>query len=150
MMLAADAADEKERVMMAYCGGLFFLAGLAKEDIEEHMISIKKLLVFGMLALLYFWYKESFIWQELVRRVMPGLFLLFLSWISRESIGYGDGAAVIVLGLWTGVLFTLLTVCIGILAAGVWSMVCLIRKKTGPIPFIPFLLLGMEAALVGI
>ncbi|MBQ8596618.1 MAG: hypothetical protein IJ409_02395 [Lachnospiraceae bacterium] len=136
--------------MAAYCGGLLFLAGLVKEDVEAKMISIKKLCVFGILALLYLLWKEPLVWQELFRRVMPGMFLLFLSWISRESIGYGDGAAVMVLGLWTGVIFTLATVCIGTLAAGFWSLACLIRKKTEPIPFIPFLLLGMEVALVGI
>lgn len=136
--------------MAAYCGGLLFLVGLVKEDVEEQTISIKKLVVFGVLALLYLLWQEPLVWQEFCRRVLPGMFLLFLSWASKESIGYGDGVAVIVLGLWTGVIFTLAAVCIGTLAAGFWSVICLIRKKTGPLPFIPFLLFGMEVALVRI
>ena len=55
--------------------------------------------------------------------------------------------AAAVLGLWTGGWFTLKTVCTAVMLSGVWGLACLIKKKTEPIPFIPFLLLGMEVVL---
>lgn len=136
--------------MEAYCGGLLFLAALVKEDLAEKQIAVYRLCLFGILALAFFWWKEGFVCQELVRRLLPGVGLLVIAFITKESIGYGDGLAVMVLGLWTGAIFAVLTLFIGVLAAGIWSVICLLRKRTEPIPFIPFLLLGMEVVLLGV
>lgn len=136
--------------MGAYCGGLILLASLTKQDLKEKRISVNKILFFAMLAVLYLFFSKNLIWQELCRRILPGMALLALSLLSRESIGYGDGAAVLVLGLWIGMKYTLMVVCVGILAAGIYSLFCLLRKDTDAIPFIPFLLLGMEVVLIAV
>lgn len=140
--------NEAEKIM-AYSCSLFFLAVLAKEDIKEKQISVYKLLFFGVPAFLGFLWKKGFLWEELFRSLLPGILMLFLAYMSKESMGYGDGLTVMILGLWTGLRFTLAVLCVAILAAGIWGSICLLRKRTETIPFIPFLLLGMEVVLVG-
>ena len=150
-MPAADAdkgTERKDWFMTAYCGGLFFLAGLVKEDIEERKISINKIIVFGSAAVFYLMLMENVTYKDVIQRMLPGMTLLLLALVSKESIGYGDGMSVLVLGLWTGAFFTLSAVCIGIWSAGIWSLICLFRRRKEPIPFIPFLLFGTEVALI--
>lgn len=133
--------------MEAYCAGLVLLAILAAEDIREKKISVDKLLVFALLAVGYRIFMKECCCQEILGAIFPGIMLLLLSRATKESIGYGDGMAVIVLGLWTGGWFAFQVLGIGILLTGIYAVWSLIRKKRGVIPFIPFLLAGMEVAL---
>lgn len=134
--------------MAAYCAGLVLLAMLAAEDIRERKISVNKLLIFALLAVVYRIFMKEFWWQEILGAVSPGIMLLLLSWSTNESIGYGDGMTVVVLGLWMGGWFTLQILGIGILLTGIYAVWRVIRKKRGVIPFVPFLLAGMEVALI--
>ncbi len=132
---------------LSYCAGLLFLAVLASEDIRRKEISVYKVIFSAGLSILYRIFSGQFLWQEIMWGLIPGILLILLAFCTRENIGYGDGAAIMVLGLWTGGWFTLAVLWVGIMMAGVFGVFCLIRKKKEPIPFIPFLLLGMEAAL---
>ncbi len=74
--------------------------------------------------------------------ILPGIFLLGTAWLTRESVGYGDGCVLLAVGLilgapaCTGILLTaLLTVCPVSLAILIWKKD---RRKT--LPFVPFLL----------
>lgn len=134
--------------MAAYCAGLVLLAMLAAEDIRERKISVNKLLIFALLAVCYRIFMKELWWQEILGAVSPGIMLLLLSWSTNESIGYGDGMTVVVLGLWMGGWFTLQILGIGILLTGIYAVWRVIRKKRGVIPFVPFLLAGMEVALI--
>lgn len=134
--------------MGAYCAGLILLALLAGQDIKEKKISVDKLLVFACMAVLYRIFIKQFFWQEILGCMIPGTILLLLSWVTKEGIGYGDGMAVIVLGLWTGGWFALHVMGLGIMLCGMYAVICLVRKKRDAIPFIPFLLAGMEVALI--
>ncbi len=134
--------------MIAYCAGLLLLAVLAAQDIREKKISVDKLLIFGFMAVLYQIFTKQFCWQEILGGVVPGCMLLLISWATKENIGYGDGMVVIVLGLWTGGWFAFHVLGIGILLTGIYAVISLIRKKRDVIPFIPFLLAGMEVALI--
>lgn len=133
--------------MAAYCAGLFLLAGLSAEDIKSREISVFKVLGSAGLAVLYRILSDQFSSQEIMGCLFPGALLLVLSFLTRESIGYGDGMAVIALGLWTGGWFTLAVVCTAIMLSGICGIICLVRRKKEMIPFTPLLLLGMEAVL---
>ncbi|MDE7404566.1 MAG: prepilin peptidase [Lachnospiraceae bacterium] len=134
--------------IISYCASLLFLAGLSAGDVREKKIPICKVVLFAISAILYRIITGRFSWDEIRWGIFPGCVLLLLALLTKENIGYGDGITVLALGLWTGGWFTLVVVCIGIMLSGVWGMVCIFRKKTEPIPFIPFLLLGMEVALL--
>lgn len=138
----------KESVeIIGYCGGMFLLASLVKEDVEERKVSVRKILVFAVFAGIYVILVEQLAWQDIGRRLWPGMSLLLLAFCTKESIGYGDGAAVLVLGLWTGAWFVLKTVVAAFILAGFYGGICIFRRKTEPMPFVPFLLLGMEVIL---
>lgn len=134
--------------MEAYCAGLIFLAVLAAQDIKEKKISVNKLLVFAFMAVLYRLFMKQIFWQEILECMIPGAMLLLLSQATKEGIGYGDGITVIVLGLWTGGWFAFHVMAIGIILSGIYAVIQLVRKKRDAIPFIPFLLAGMEVALI--
>lgn len=133
---------------VAYCISLLFLAGLSAGDIREKKIPVYSVAFFAVSAVLYRIVTGQFSWDELKWGMAPGWILLLLAFLTKESIGYGDGMMVLALGLWTGGWFALAVMCIGIMLSGVWGMVCIFRKKAEPIPFVPFLLLGMEVALL--
>ena len=134
--------------IISYCISLLFLAGLSAGDVREKKIPIYKVVLFTISAIFYRMITGQSSWNEVRWGICPGCVLLLLAFLTKENIGYGDGLTVLALGLWTGGWFTLAVVCIGIMLSGVWGMVCIFRKKTEPIPFIPFLLLGMEVALL--
>ena len=133
--------------LICNCAGLLLLAALTPEDIKKKTISLNKVMLFAILAIIYRGLTKQIFCGEAVGCLMPGAVLLLLSAITKESIGFGDGVVVMVLGLWIGGWFTMLAVCIGMLFAGIYGGVCLIRKRKEPIAFVPFLLLGVEVAL---
>lgn len=128
---------------------LLFLAGLSAEDIRTRELSVYKIISFIGSGLLFRLITGQFTWHGTCVCLLPGIFLLLLSFFTKESIGYGDGMAVTALGLWTGGWFTALAVWIGITLSGIWGGICLLRgKRKETIPFLPFLLLGMEVTLI--
>lgn len=130
------------------CGALLFLAMLTPEDIREKQVSSKTIMIFGLLALVCRIVAErEQAMGEMICDLIPGMFLLVLSVVSKESIGLGDGMAVAVLGLWIGGIKAFLTLCIAWTLAGVFAAMHLMQKRKEPIPFIPFLLLGMEVLI---
>ncbi|MDE5908707.1 MAG: prepilin peptidase [Lachnospiraceae bacterium] len=138
--------------MTAYCVSLMFLAGLSAEDIKEKKISVYYVLIFALSGIVFRVFTQflwnEILWNEISWSFFPGSVLLLLAFLTKEDIGYGDGMCVLALGLWTGGWFALTVMCIGIMLAGIWGMVCIFRRKRETIPFVPFLLLGMEVALV--
>ena len=130
------------------CGALLFLAILSPEDIKEKQVSAKTVMIFGLLALVCrIAAGQDGMIKEMIFSLVPGMFLLILSVASKESIGLGDGMAAVVLGLWLGGYKTFLILCIAWILAGGFALICLLRKQKEPIPFIPFLLLGLEVLL---
>lgn len=130
-----------------YCGILIFLAILSLEDIREKKISVNTILLGALIAIICRFLGGQTSGIEIVGSLIPGVLLLLLSIMTKESIGKGDGIVVMVLGLWIGGQMTLLVVCLAVWMAGIFAVVCLIRKKRELIPFTPCLLMGMEVLL---
>ena len=128
---------------------LIIIAYLAKQDIYERKISLFTIIISGCIALLYLAAGERLDIVSLSLRILPGGFLLFASLLSDEKVGYGDGASVLMLGLWTSTVFCMLATTIGMLLAGVYGLILLCTgKKEREIPFLPFLLIAMEVLLI--
>lgn len=133
-----------------YAMALIFLASLTESDLKYQRIPLKTVLIFAGMAILYLLGKNPFLEENVFYRLLPGAGLLLLSAATKEKVGYGDGAAVLVLGLWTNLLFSTMVLCLGFCLAGIYIGFCLVERKSrmGEIPFIPFLLAAMEIMLI--
>lgn len=85
---------------------------------------------------------------------LAGIFLggglLFVSWATREAIGYGDGLTVAACGAALGFVGVLQLLLLALMFAAVWSGILLISrkgKKKDSFPFIPFLLAAQLCVL---
>lgn len=133
---------------ISYLGGFMLLVSLAMEDIREKKISVKKVAAFAAAAVLYRSLCGELSWGKIMTSLIPGTMLLLLAFLLKESIGTGDGIAVIALGLWTSGWFAFASAASGMVLSGIYGMFCLVRRKRDPFPFVPFLLLGMEVVLL--
>lgn len=81
--------------------------------------------------------------------LLPGLFLLLAGRLSRWQIGAGDGAVILIMGLWLGFEKTIVVLTMGLFLCSIFCGGLVLLKKAGrktEIPFIPFLL---AACLIG-
>lgn len=133
-----------------YAMALIFLASLTENDLKHKRIPLKTVFAFAAMAIIYLAGENRFLEENIFFQLLPGLGLLFLSAATKEKIGYGDGAAVMVLGLWTNLLFSTIVLCLAFCLAGCYAGAYIIKSKSkkGEIPFIPFLLAAMEIMLV--
>lgn len=75
--------------------------------------------------------------------IMPGAFLVVLSFLTEKKVGYGDGIILMILGCMEGAKTAFLVFCVGLFLQSLFAVVLLIVKKADKqscIPFIPFLL----------
>lgn len=82
--------------------------------------------------------------------LIPGLGFFLLGFFSGEKVGYGDGWVLLMIGLFLGAYRCFLTLFTALLAESAAAIVLLMFRKIGrdrEIPFVPFLLLGMGAAV---
>lgn len=132
---------------------MFMLGLCGIEDYREKKISVWKIILYaGVVAGYEIWECSSRksagdIWLlKSVLGSLPGLVMLGMGKLARESMGYGDGILVLIMGISMGFWETmgiLFTAGIGASAAAVYI---LLRKKGGrkrQIAFVPFLFLGM-------
>lgn len=134
---------------IGFGAALILIAWLTAQDIHEKRISLFAIVISGSIALLYLASGERLEIVSLCFRILPGILLLFAALLSEEKVGYGDGASVLVLGLWTNASFCLLSTGIGLFLAGGYGVFLLLAgKKNQQIPFMPFLLAGMEVMFI--
>lgn len=133
---------------VGYAGALIFLGCIAGEDIRTKRISVNSLLLFGSLAILYLMAGNLLEIEEMICRMLPGFSLLLLSMLTKESIGYGDGVSMLIVGLWTSGFCCFRMICLGIGMTGFVAVYKLIMKSETEIPLIPFLLVAMEVMIL--
>lgn len=78
--------------------------------------------------------------------LLPGAGFFLLSFLTKEKVGYGDGWALLMIGLFVGVYRCFLILLAGLVAESVVAIALLAVgkiKRDREIPFLPFLLLGM-------
>ena len=82
---------------------------------------------------------------ELLVSCLPGLVVIFFSWMTKEIIGYGDGIVLLVMGFYLSLSQVLSVGMFAVFIAGIVALILLtIFQKRGSyrIPFIPFLTLA--------
>lgn len=131
-----------------YCMTLFTLGYLSAKDIKLKKISAAPLLISGILAVIYIQTGKSVNIENFIVQMLPGMLFLLLALLTGEKIGYGDGAVLLVMGLWTSGFFCMIAACLAVFLSSLYSIYLLVKGKKELIPFVPFLLAAMEVMLL--
>lgn len=130
---------------------ILFMIILSIIDIKKKEIPVILLFLFGMAAILYVMAAGEKEWLNIAFSLIPGAFLLALSLCTCESIGYGDGWAIVVLGLLLGLEECMVIVMGGLILSSLFSLVMLVLRKVNGksrLPFLPFVTLGMGVVVI--
>ena len=90
---------------------------------------------------------------ELLLSVVPGIVLLGLSFVTKESIGYGDGVTMMIVGGMIGLRNCVWVICISLVMISVVGIVLMIIKRASGktrIPYIPFMFAAESLLLLGV
>lgn len=83
---------------------------------------------------------------------LTGISLLFLAYVSKEAVGWGDGFVVTAVGIWLGFGRTLMILMGGLLLAAGYGLIKIMLKKAdrkSELAFIPFFSLAYSLLYAG-
>ena len=83
--------------------------------------------------------------------LFTGILFLFLSFVTRQGIGYGDSILILLLGASVGIEAELEILLLAFALSGIWAVALLFRKKGNvqqEFPFVPFLLAGAVLEMI--
>lgn len=129
---------------------LFVLLLFSAADIRTKKLPVAGLAAAGGAAVVYHMAAGSFSVSLLVG-LLPGLLVLLLSYLTKESIGAGDGLLLCAFGLFAGFAETVVVFGMALLLTAVTSMVLLTLRRAGrktELPFVPFLCGGYLVCLL--
>lgn len=128
-----------------------FLLCEAVEDIRTQKLGVVKLILFGILAVVF----EIFYIKADIVKVLLGSFMgiaaLAAAWMTKEAIGYGDGVVMLIMGICCGLGRTLQTLILAIIVMIFVSMAIIVKRGVRfdfRIPFIPCLFIGYVGGLL--
>lgn len=130
---------------------IIFMLILTVMDIRKKEISVLLLLIFGATVVFYVAVKGEREALSVIYSLIPGAFLLALSLCTRESIGYGDGWTMLVLGLLLGLWECLAVVFVGLVFSAIFSLVLLVLRRVNGktrLPFLPFVSMGLGVVII--
>jgi leader peptidase (prepilin peptidase)/N-methyltransferase len=120
-------------------------------DIRERTLYSRTIGLYAVLAVIGLLAGKSTSIPELAISLIPGLFCLMISWISRQALGYGDSLLIAVIGISLGFWPCIWVSFSGFFWAGIWSGILLLGRteRKREIPFVPFLLAGFVIQCLG-
>lgn len=85
-----------------------------------------------------------------IAALIPGAILCIISFLSRGSLGIGDGIVTIAIGMHIGLEKTIYALCIAFVISSIYGAVLFVIKKNGKyeMPFIPFICTGLTIAIL--
>lgn len=131
--------------MYQQCVTAAVLAGCTYTDIRFQKIYKKAVWLYFALATVGRLTEGIAGLPEVLSGMAPGLCCLGISRATREGLGYGDSALILVCGISLGLWTCMETVMLAFFLAGIWAMLLLCRyhkAKKRSFPFVPFLLIG--------
>ena len=124
---------------------LVFLGLNTISDIRTKKILIWSAWVFGVFGLIYGFISAELIFSQTIVTLLPGMLFLAVSKVTKESMGYGDGIVVLVMGVFISMQKLVSSLMLALLFAALWSIILMVfcgKKKQADFPFLPFVLLG--------
>lgn len=127
---------------------LVFLLINAGWDFKKREIMFHSVLVFGMIGISILLLQSGLGMEAFLigaAGIIPGIIVFGIAWMTREAVGYGDGAVIVVCGIYLGILETIALLFYALLLCSAMSAVLLMLKRGGrktEVPFVPHLLFG--------
>ena len=118
------------------------LALAAYRDFKDQNVYLYSMLLAGVAGIfLHIWYQSPTL-PDMLGGAAIGVMLMFIARLTGESIGMGDGLALVVTGIFLGFWGNLELFLMALFFAGATALFLLIVKKKGKkyrLPFLPFL-----------
>ena len=130
---------------------LAFLGLNTVSDIKTKKILVWSAWVFGIFGFVYGFVGNGLSLLQGLMALLPGIIFIAISKITKESMGYGDGIIVLVMGVYISPQKIVGSLMIALIFAAVWSGILLVffrKKKHDEFPFVPFVLLGYLGGLL--
>lgn len=127
-------------------GIMVFLVLCSIQDIREKRLSVKMLAVSGLLFLGMSLMFEEIPIERRLYNILPGMIAFLIAFLTKEQIGYGDAACLVVLGILVSTACLSGAVLAGLILLSICSIILLAGKKADrktTLPFLPFLSAGM-------
>lgn len=120
-------------------------------DLKRKYVNIYICLIFSIAGVMYKCIFENSTLLSLLVAIIPGIFLMLVSIISKESIGKGDAIVIGTIGLYIGGINAVIVLFSGVIAScitGIIYIVIMKKEKGYRLPFVPFLALGFIYQIV--
>lgn len=125
---------------------IIFLGSLSICDIRSKKLPIYVFVVAGIAGIILAIINKDIFTVKFIINLLPGIAAMIICKITKEAIGYGDGLAILILGLFIPLSEMLSSFLIGISICGIVALVMVLffhKKKNAEIAFIPFLMAGV-------
>lgn len=142
--------EMEKQMQNEYLIAILFISVCAFFDIKRKEIPVLLIMIFGIVSIILVGISDNPDWMMILYSLIPGAALLTLSLCTRESIGYGDGFVVLVLGVLLGLSKCLSCVFLGFFLLSACSLLLLVLRKVNGksrIPYMPFLAAGLGVVL---
>ena len=140
-----------ENIMVLLFLSIGAIWDLRKKSVPKGYLLIWGFVTFGYLIASSVREMSVEIWINAVWGLIPGLVCLFLAYVSREQIGFGDGWIIMLLGIILGLKTVLAVLFMALSVLTMIAIALLILKKVTrktTLPFIPFLFIGFILTLI--
>ena len=140
IVAVADAREDKIVEILL----IIYVVVLSVSDIQRRELPVGMLLGGLGMALIRVFIKGE--WMGTLLGVLPGILLIFMGFLTREKVGYGDGILLIIMGLimgWPGILVIYIMAQFGVLFYALFLLVVKHASRTVQIPFAPFLAVAL-------
>lgn len=129
-----------------------FLAFCTLCDLRSMQIPLAGLVIFG-LVIVGIGIINGTLFQQLgFLQLIPGAVFLLISLLGKQSVGYGDGMVILLLGILLGISRCVAVIFMGLIFCSIVSIFILLLKKGNrrtKLPFMPFLLAAWGVSLFG-
>lgn len=120
-------------------------------DVKNRELPLEFLTIFGLVGIVcnVIWKYQKF--SNIVIGCGVGCVFLLVGWLTKESIGYGDGLGLCILGIfegWRGMIPIVFGAFLMSGVYGLWRMIGLKEQGSDTMPFFPFLLLALIGVII--
>lgn len=121
---------------------IIYLGVLSIYDLRSKRLPIYIFVIGGIAGIVLLILEKNIGFLNLIVNLSPGIALLIIGRLTRQAIGYGDGLAVLIMGLFQSINIVMLSLLMGITLSGFVALILLLffhKSKKSELAFIPFL-----------